>query len=152
MTQFADYNYYKDEFKGTLIPEVEADYCLSRGSDVVDWKSGKKASHIYDTKGADFPDFTAVQDATCAIAEEIYRLDLAKKSEAESGGGEEGCVDLPEGARISAESVDGFSINYDLPFRADSTEAQSQFERKINALFHRYLDFTYFGYSGVKTR
>lgn len=150
MTSFADYAYYKDTYKGKILQESDADYFLERASDIVYWKTGRKASATVEKFGEEATDFNKVQDATCEIAEVIFKQNQ-DGSTTSNGESESGCG-IDEGMRIASESVDGFSINYDLPYRADSVESQAQFERMVASIIQKYLDFTRYGYRGAKLR
>lgn len=83
MTAFADYEYYKKEFQGTMT-ESEFQRLSLRASEYVGWITRGKA-----WSRRDCPD---VRKACCAVAEEMLLE--------ENGGG------------VASESADGYQVNY----------------------------------------
>lgn len=87
---YADYSYYINEFYGTAIADVDFPGLAVRASAMVDYYTNEKA------RTATGDDLTAVQNATCALAEIVqdenrlskatFSTDRAKQVQSETVG------------------------------------------------------------------
>lgn len=67
---YADFNYYRDIFNGSLIPESEYDYRAARASEYIDRVTFGRITP--DTLSADTAVALKIQSCCCAIAEADY--------------------------------------------------------------------------------
>lgn len=107
MKPFADYEFYKNEFKGTALTEEEFNASILEASAYIN-------KITYQRLKEDNAEITEeVKLATCAVAEIVYQQK-----------GQEACY--PQAA-VSSENVDGYSVSY---VSAESRLAGFESEKK----------------------
>ena len=126
MTEYANYQFYTDEYLTGKTPAVTAadfPYYARQASAIID-----RFTHN-NIKGNDYPE--EVSYCCCELAEMMYKTD---SSEAAQKGG------------ISSESVQGWSQSY------ESAEArQSAFSSSQRSCIYKWLGATGLLYSGVRS-
>lgn len=84
---YADYEYYKNSFSGTLIPEEEFSPLANKVSRYLDYVTMYRISKVTDR----------VKNAVCAGVEALYEFQQTYKN-------------IPKG--IKSENTDGYSVTY----------------------------------------
>lgn len=104
---YADYQYYKDGFHGSLIPEKSFERNALQASQYIDNVTfGRIGSNVTE----------AVKNACCAVAEVYYSGDISQR--AASG--------------ITSEKVDDYSVSYSA---AENSDAQAERLRSAAGLW-----------------
>ncbi len=116
---YADYEFYKDTFGGTMISESEFTRLMIIASAYVDKITFNRAMEISE----DDPTYRLLKLAACDIAEVLKRED--------------------EGGEIQSESVGSYSVSY-----ADTPTKKLSLEEKIIQAGKRYLGNTGLMYRG----
>jgi hypothetical protein len=113
MTAYADYTYYSGTYLGTAIASANFPRLALRASEVIDEITFGRAATDTDNE-------TAIKNATCAVAEEIQRV--------EAGGNTDG---------IASESIGSNSVTY-------TANAYAQLSRlaKLSSAAKTYLGNT----------
>lgn len=108
MAAYAEYDYYHGTFLGVAISETNFPRLALRASELIDEITFNRAFVVID---ADIPvsTVTAIQNAVCALAEEIQSEEL------------EGNLD-----GIASESTGSHSISYNAKSRAGMTNHEKQ--------------------------
>lgn len=116
---YADYTYYVTSYLGTLVPESSFPQLALRASAVID-------QITYNRSVGNTTDVVAIKKAMCAVAEELYRQDLAN--------GVDG---------VASESQGQYSVTY----LANSNRSKSSHEKLISAATV-WLQGTYLMFAG----
>ena len=79
---YTDYKFYTKKFFGKTIPESEFREYVERASDCVDnYTMDRLVDGLPENERAE----TKVQKAVCAVADEMYKIEQAKKASVSSG-------------------------------------------------------------------
>ena len=116
---YAVYSFYTGTYKGTAIAQADFDRLALRASEVIDQLTYDRTAAVV-TAATDTVTIARVQMATCAVAEELQKLE-------ESGGA------------VSQESIGRYSVTY---LNKDSES------RRLAKLAKRYLWPTYLMFPG----
>lgn len=132
MSNYIDYDYYSNTFKGTLIPQEEFEQYAIKASNEVRLRILNKSIKGFEKE---------VQNATCSIADMIYNQNL-KKQKIES---------LLKGTDkiITSEKVGDYSRNISAVSLADLKTDYESTSKKIDEELNKSLLFTGLLYSGV---
>lgn len=123
MTVYADFAYYSGTFLGTVIAEVNFPALALKASAHVDQFTFQRAADL-ETTDENYP---AVQNATCAIAEELQRQSQSGNTDG-----------------ITSESQGRYSVSY----AASSSKAKSN-QAKLFDVAKLYLANTGLMFAGV---
>lgn len=116
MTQYADYEYYTDNFGGELYTQsITFNRAAIKASRLI-----KQATHglIDEENLADMGYCVPIKDCTCALAERILEL----KNEDEAG-------------RVASESVGPHSVSY----RSEARKTTKELDREYYHVIEEYL-------------
>lgn len=98
-TPYADYYFYEDSYMGSLIPPEEYDRLLKRAWEFIRYYTGGRAETVTETRTKH-----AVKMACCAVAEQYYMIETAKKTAAKS------LANGADGGEIQSETVGSHSV------------------------------------------
>lgn len=132
MSNYIDYDYYSNTFKGTLIPQEEFEQYATKASNEVRLRIFNKSIKGFENQ---------VQNATCSVADIIYNQNLKKQR-----------IDLLlSGAEkvVTSEKVGDYSRNISAVSLSDLQADYDSTDRKINEEIQKALLFTGLLYSGV---
>ncbi len=116
---YADYQYYKERFCGSLIPQERFEYLSARASEYIDWQTfGRLESGVPDEYSE------KVNKCCCALAESEFQ------SESSHNG------------NISSEKVGSYSVTF-------SVKSDVERNAEKNRIISRYLGNTGLLYRGV---
>lgn len=116
---YADYQYYRERFCGSLIPHERFEYLSARASEYIDWQtSGRLESGVPDEYSE------KVKKCCCALAESEFQSESAQNG------------------NISSEKVGSYSMTY-------STKNDDKRNAEKNRIISRYLGNTGLLYRGV---
>ena len=118
---YADYEYYKSSFSGTLIPEEEFSPLSNKVSRYLDYVTMHRISEVTDS----------VKNAVCAGAEALQELHNIYKN-------------IPKG--IKSENTDGYSVTYS---EFDVDKFRNQEKKAMYNAFAQELSGTGLLYRGV---
>lgn len=110
MAAYADFTYYGSTYLGAAIASADFPRLALRASAVVDQITFNRAAAVI-TANTPAASVTAIQNATCAIAEEIQTQEQS------------GNIDA-----VTSESVGSHSMSYGKGARASMTNLQKQIE------------------------
>lgn len=116
---YADYQYYKEQFCGNLIPQERFKYLSARASEYIDWQTfGRLESGVPD----EYSD--KVKKCCCALAESEFQSESAQNG------------------NISSEKVGSYSVTF-------SVKSDVERNAEKNRIIVRYLGNTGLLYRGV---
>lgn len=116
---YADYQYYRERFCGSLIPHERFEYLSARASEYIDWQTfGRLESGVPD----EYSD--KVKKCCCALAESDFQSESAQNG------------------NISSEKVGSYSVTF-------SVKSDDERNAEKNRIISRYLDNTGLLYRGV---
>ena len=121
---YADYAYYSGTFYGDLIPEESFDKYITRASDYVD--------RITMNRAATYTADDAVKKASCAVADQFFRIHSARASIASADG------------ELASETVGSHSVTY-----RSGVETAAALEAQLNSIATGFLANTGLLYRGV---
>lgn len=123
---YADYEYYKTKYYGSLIPEEEFDRYAAQASRQIDLITAGRASAYKDTANM-------VKNAACNGAEILYRFDQEQKIANKNAG-------------KSSETVQNYSVSY-----RDMSESLSyeSVQKSVNQALYSDLSVTGLLYRGA---
>ena len=125
MDNYIDYDYYKNTFKGNLIPEEEFDNLATRASNEVRTRILNKPITGFEN---------AVKNATCSVADILYnQLEIESKIKNISSG-----IDK----QVSSEKVGDYSRNFTNTSVKDLMDLLELSKTKINDEINLYLGMT----------
>jgi len=132
MSNYIDYDYYSNTFKGTLIPQEEFEQYATKASNEV-------RIRIFNKPITEFKN--QVQNATCLVADIIYNQNLKKQR-----------IDLLlNGAEkvVTSEKVGDYSRNISNVSLSDLQADYDSTDKRINEEMQKTLLFTGLLYSGI---
>jgi len=132
MSNYIDYDYYSNTFKGTLIPQKEFEQYATKASNEV-------RIRIFNKPITEFKN--QVQNATCLVADIIYNQNLKKQR-----------IDLLlNGAEkvVTSEKVGDYSRNISNVSLSDLQADYDSTDKRINEEMQKTLLFTGLLYSGI---
>ena len=116
---YADYQYYKEQFCGNLIPQERFEYLSARASEYIDWQTfGRLESGAPD----EYSD--KVKKCCCALAESGFQSESAQNG------------------NISSEKVGSYSVTF-------SVKSDDERNAEKSRIISRYLGNTGLLYRGV---
>ena len=136
MAAYADFEYYRELYKGNRVPENDFERLAMRASEYLDWLTNDGAEALQRNERHE----NNLRLATCAIAEVVLEEEESNQASSEAGNA------------VVSESNDGFSVTYArTAAQLDSrgTEMQIAFGRRKYEAAHRYLWRTGLLYRGL---
>lgn len=135
---YADFPYYQDFFKGTLIKEETVFRTFAeRASEFIDTVTFDRLAdeellNRYKTK---------VQKCACALAEQFFRRNIA------FSGGIPSAEDMPK----TSESIGAYSVSHANPYDyvQEISMSDADFQKSLRSIILRYLGNTGLLYRGV---
>lgn len=124
MRIYADYEYYADTYKGTVIPEEAFPEAIRKASAFIREITHDRIDEVTDD----------VRDAACSVAEVRYL-----ESEAQSHGN--------DNREVKSENTDGYSVSYVTEGRDGETREETV-RRKMHLTARKYLIHTGLLYAG----
>lgn len=116
---YADYQYYKEQFCGNLIPQERFKYLSARASEYIDWQTfGRLESGVPDEYSG------KVKKCCCALAESDFQSESAQNG------------------NISSEKVGSYSVTF-------SGKSDDERNAEKHRVISRYLGNTGLLYRGV---
>ncbi len=123
---YADYDYYKNEFGGSVVPEPSFIRAVKVASNYIDIFTFNRITEL------EIVD--SIRDCACDMAETVYNLTMKN--------GEK---------NMKSESNDGYSVTY-ITERVDGQDVNSLLRNKLYSVCRGYLLRTGLMYRGVKCR
>ena len=78
---YTDYEFYTNKYFGDVVPETDFPKYAERASNRIDRITFDRIAHMYpDDSKMD----KKIQEATCAVAEALYQIDIAKRASMEA--------------------------------------------------------------------
>lgn len=132
MSNYIDYDYYSNTFKGTLIPQKEFEQYATKASNEVRLRILNKSIKGFEKE---------VQNATCSVADILYNQEL-KKQRIES---------ILNGTEkiITSEKVGDYSRNISTVSLSDLKADYESADKKIDDELNKTLLFTGLLYLGI---
>lgn len=133
---YADFPYYQDFFKGTLITDAEAFRTFSeRASEFIDTATFDR---LHDKKILDTCLLTKIKKCVCALAEQFFRRNIAF-FDAEN---------MPK----TSESIGAYSVSMANPYDyvQEISMTDSDFQKALKSTILRYLGNTGLLFRGVE--
>ena len=111
---YTDWNFYENTYRGNVVPEADFPRIADRASDFLDVITFDR---LVDGLPDDERAKTKVQKAVCAVAEELYKLELADKQaiSAAAGGTSSGGPGGAASGVMVSRSAGSESISYASP-------------------------------------
>lgn len=131
---YADYAYYTADYLGDAIPEDAFPRAALRASAKIDAMTHGKATAYALARPKD----SALQSATCAVADVLYAAEKASKGATNESG-----------YAVHSESNDGYSVTYESPKDPLSGATQGNIAMACKSAAAEYLGHTGLLYAGV---
>lgn len=136
---YADFPYYQDFFKGTLISDAEAFRTFSeRASEFVDMATFDRLAD------AEFLNRhrTKIQKCVCALAEQFFRRNIAFS----------GSIPDSENLLVTSESIGEYSVSMANPYDyiQEISMTDADFQKALKSTILRYLGNTGLLFRGVE--
>ena len=78
---YTDYGFYTNKYFGDVVPELDFQKYAERASNRIDRITFDRIAHMHQ----DDPKMNKkIQEATCAVAESLYQIDIAKRASMEA--------------------------------------------------------------------
>lgn len=123
---YATYEYYRDEFGGTAIPEELFQRCMNHASRQMDYFTFNR---ITESEVADI-----VRDCACEMAEAVYEVRFKGRD--------------ADGKVRKSENIDGYSVTW-LTEQKDGEDADTLLRGKLYGICSTYLMHTGLMYRGT---
>lgn len=120
---YATYEYYRDEFGGTAIPEAQFRRCVNFASRQIDYFTFDRITGPDSVKN--------LPDCACEMAEAVYNIRYKDNGKVKK-----------------SENTDGYSVTY-LTEQKDGEDADTLLRRKLYAVCSTYLMHTGLMYRGI---